>query len=1063
MDTTFPELLELPALSSLGQRALQERLTVGGAYGSARALALAALARDAPVVALVADVLEAEGLEDDLHHLARGTRVIMLQQSDPAAAGAREGRADFSEKLARLTALARLGAGAVALVPVAVLLEDLPEREELARGALLLRAGEACDLEDLRRRLHAAGYVAVPMVSAPAEFSLRGDILDVFPLAADGPLRLELFDERIESIRAFDVETQRSRRARSAVTIPVVREGGGSGARAWLAQHLPAEALLARSDPARLEERLEEHAAAAGVDRALVRRARALLDRAAGVDLVTHKLEESPSSLNLATLSVQGLGGGVDGLAQSLATLRQRCPRAVVFAESDGELRRLGSLLRERSLFDANLHLRKGRVRCGFQLLDTGVAVLNHMELLGHPRLFRPRPRRPLVVAKVIQNILELSEGDHVVHLAHGIARYNGMTRLKRDQGEEDFLVLEFAGGTILYHPIAKIDLVQRYIGAGGTAPRLDRIGGRSWARKKEKVQAALAGLAQELLEVQAARELRDGTAHPADDPLLADFDGSFPFPDTPDQARAMRDIQRDLEGKKPMDRLLCGDVGFGKTELAVRAAFRVVCGGRQVAMLVPTTILAEQHHQTFLARMAQFPVQVASLSRFRSKARQQAILQGLAAGTIDVAVGTHRLISRDVAFKNLGLVIIDEEQRFGVKAKEALKLLRRTVDVLTLTATPIPRTLHMALVGIRDISALNTPPPGRRPVRTEIRKFEPALVRRALLFELNRGGQVFVIHNRVRTIERLAQRILELAPAARVAVAHGQMAERELEAVTRTFARGEIDVLVATSIVESGLDLPRVNTMFIDRPDLFGLADLHQLRGRIGRSEVQAFCCLLVPDRPLPAAAEKRLKAIEELSHLGAGYDIAIKDLEIRGAGNLLGAEQHGHIAAVGYDLFVQLLRRAVARARGAPPPREPLETDVDLGADAFLPAEYVQDPGQRMELLRRMSAADGPPLLEMEAELRDRFGRPPPPARNLLTVFALKRRSADLGLRRVIYPGDDHVILEVADLRTFRAQNPFRPGETVQITNTLAHLRLPLKGRRPQAVLDLLAERLL
>lgn len=1047
MAQTWPELEALATrLAPLLDRAIDERVEIGGLYGSARALILSLLARRHPVVAVVPDQVEAEALEDDLAQLASELRVFSLRAADSEADLSPEVRADLSERLTHLRELRSLTAGCIALVPVALLLEALPSDDEVDRRSVSFAVGDSCDPAKLRTIASEAGFRVVPMVGSPAEISVRGDIVDLFPLGEKEPMRIELFDDRIESIRTFSPDSQRSLGSCDSFSLPLVRpEELQDEGRSRIQEHLPAGVLLARAEPDRLVARLEESAAAFRTERPRVRVARHWLARAAGVELRGPAIDEVEAGTNVETLSVQGIGGGVEALGESLAALARRCVRIVLFAESDAEIKRLRRVLKKHAGGGAEVELEKGSLRTGFQLPDPGIAFLNHLELLGKPRVHRPRPRRPAVPAKAIQNILELREGDHVVHLTHGIARYCGMTRMKRDHGEEDFLVLEFSGETTFYLPASKIDLVQRYVGSGAGAPRLDKIGGRSWSKKKARVEAALEDLAGELLEVQAAREARDASHHTVDDPLITEFEASFPYQDTVDQARSMTEIHQDLGSTRPMDRLLCGDVGFGKTELAIRAAFRAVVSGHQVAVLVPTTLLAEQHGQVFQSRLAPYPVRVESLSRFRSRKRQTEIVEGLRDGTVDVVIGTHRLVSRDVGFKNLGLVIVDEEQRFGVKAKEALKKLRRAVDVLTLSATPIPRTLHMALVGLRDISSLNTPPQGRRPVKTEIRKFDPELIRKAALFELTRGGQVFLIHNRVRSIDRLADQVAALVPTARVTVAHGQMPESDLESAVAAFANREADILVSTSIVESGLDLPHANTMLIDRPELFGLADLHQLRGRVGRSELQAFCYLLVADKPLSEVSERRLKAVEELSHLGAGYDISIKDLEIRGAGNLLGAAQSGHIAAVGYDLFVRLLRRVVARAQGESRPGEPVETDVDLGVEAFLPADFVPDPGQRMELLRRYGQPDGPSLAEMEEEIRDRFGRPPLPATNLLRVYDLKRTCRRLGIRRLLHTGGRHLLVEVQDARRFQRKNPLPANQLVEVSERIHHLLLP------------------
>jgi transcription-repair coupling factor (superfamily II helicase) len=656
--------------------------------------------------------------------------------------------------------------------------------------------------------------------------------------------------------------------------------------------------------------------------------------------------------------------------------------------------------------------------------VEAGVIVLGSHELFHRddPAVAAPAtaPRfgGRKIESRAIDSFLDLAAGDLVVHVSHGIARFRGMVMLdktsvevsaRRDSvreprrvdastlAKEEHLLLEFRDAVQVYVPASKIDLVQKYVGGSKTEPELSKFGGTGWAKKKERVEAAVHDLAAEMLQLQAVRAAQPGFAFPPDTDWQNEFEASFPYQETPDQLTSLRELKGDMQRARPMDRLICGDVGYGKTELAVRAAFKTVDNGKQVAILVPTTVLAEQHLRTFTQRFAEYPYVVEGVSRFKTHGEQRQILKRVADGGVDVIIGTHRLVSDDVRFKELGLVIIDEEQRFGVEHKEKLKRLRAMVDVLTLTATPIPRTLHLALLGIRDISNLETPPPDRLPIETRISRFDRPMIRQAILRELNREGQIYFVHNRVLDIHSVANEVQSIVPEAKIVIAHGQQHADELEQSMTAFVRKEADILVATTIIESGLDIPNANTIFIHEADRYGLADLHQLRGRVGRHKNRAYAYLLLDsDRGVTPDAARRLKAIEEFTELGAGFKIALRDLEIRGAGNILGTQQSGHIAAVGYELYCQLLENAV-RGMKKLPSKAPLETTIDLPWPAYLPHDYVPDQKGRIEVYRRLARVrDVAKLNDFRQELRDRYGPLPEPAEWLLRAAEVRLLAA-------------------------------------------------------------------
>ena len=662
-----------------------------------------------------------------------------------------------------------------------------------------------------------------------------------------------------------------------------------------------------------------------------------------------------------------------------------------VVCQTEAEVRRLQEIFgTTRAAQERRLHFPIGSLQSGFRLVPERIMLLSSGELFRRTDLRRPSHRR---LTRVIDSFLELREGDLVVHVGHGIARYRGLKLLEKNGQVEEHLELEFHGRTKLFVPATKIGLVQKYIGGTKSRPTLAKLGGRHWERQKERVEEAVTDLAADMLELQAARASRPGITFPADTEWQREFDASFPYHETPDQLTTIDSIKRDMCLPRPMDRLLCGDVGYGKTELAMRATFKAVDAGYQVAVLVPTTLLCEQHLRTFTERMAEFPFEIAALSRFATRRQQADMIRRLEEGSLDIVIGTHRLAQPDVHFHNLGLVIIDEEQRFGVEVKERLKALRQIVDVLTMTATPIPRTLHMGLLGLRDISNLETPPEDRLAVETRVARFEPELIRHAVLRELNRGGQIFFVHNRVEDIEILARRLRQILPEANLAVAHGQMHENDLERVMLDFIDRRYDLLLATTIVESGLDIPNANTIFIDEADRYGLADLHQLRGRVGRYKHRAYCCLLIdPNKNLSPSAAKRLRAIEEFSDMGAGFAIAMRDLEIRGAGNILGSEQSGHIATIGYELYCNLLEHAVHRLKQLPP-KTSIEVDVDLPGEGYIPRSYVPDMRLKIDLYRRLArVSNRQELGDFRAELMDRFGSPPPLVQHLLELAEIR-----------------------------------------------------------------------
>jgi transcription-repair coupling factor (superfamily II helicase) len=706
---------------------------------------------------------------------------------------------------------------------------------------------------------------------------------------------------------------------------------------------------------------------------------------------------ESPDVTTIQAMGWDPVVGGGDRLMNQLASLRQQGYRVVVAADGDGSAARIRRLLDEHGV---RPELEIAALERGFILPAIKLAVLAESDLTGRRRAHRaPGTRRRTDATKFFD---DLSPGDYVVHHQHGVARFGGMVKRSISGVERDYLLLEYRGDDRLYVPSDQIDTVRHY--TGGDQPTLSRLNGNEWAKTKARVRAEVTQIAQELVVLYQTRVHSPGHAFPNDTPWQHELEDAFPYQETPDQLKAIADVKADMEMPTPMDRLVCGDVGFGKTEVAIRAVFKAVQDGRQTAVLVPTTLLAQQHGQTFADRFAGYPVRVEVLSRFLTPKQADTVVKGVADGTVDVVIGTHRLLSEDVHFKNLGLLVVDEEQRFGVSHKERIKELKTDVDVLTLTATPIPRTLEMSLTGIRDLTLLNTPPAERQPILTYVGGYDERAVGEAIRRELLREGQVFFVHNRVMDIEHTAARLRELVPEARLAIAHGQMDEGSLEKIVLDFWAGEYDVLVCTTIIESGIDMPTVNTLVVDRADRLGLGQLHQLRGRVGRAGMRAYAYLFYPpEASLTEEAYERLKTIGETTELGSGFKIAMRDLEIRGAGNLLGTGQSGHIAAVGYDLYCQMVNEAVAELKGEPI-REPAEIKLDLPVDANLPKEYVGREDLRLEAYRRLAAVTTPAeVADIRAEWEDRYGPVPPTAEALLDVARLRAECVRTGIREV------------------------------------------------------------
>jgi transcription-repair coupling factor (superfamily II helicase) len=901
----------------------------------------------------------------------------------------------------------------------------------LERLTLSLKVGARQPLGNVVAALERMGYRRVPTVTEVAEFSVRGGIVDVYGFGMATPARCEWWGDDISSLRGFDLTSQRSLEELQEVTVlPIttagVREdaaGGGNGIGDWapalrrtLLELLPAETILVAEasgpdadEVGRAWREAEHH----------LEIARKLGEEVPSRDAIFEEpacwreriegfprllLREEPVDLQVGFFPPER----VDRDLNRLRSLLHGSPPTLILCDNEGQMERLEELLEDRGR-PSSAVLAIGALEGGFVM--PSLRVLTDHEIFRRARRLRRTRRYRQAAPSAATGTLTV--GDYVVHLDHGIGIYRGIATVTVGESTLEVAVLEYEGGDRLNVPLYRLDQLERYRAAGEDGdrppPRLHRLGGASWQRVRERTRQAIKQMAAELLDLYARRQVTGGFAFPPDTRWQRELESSFLYEDTPDQRTATEDIKRDMELPKPMDRLLVGDVGYGKTEVAVRAAFKAVQAGKQVAVLVPTTILAEQHGRTFFERLADYPIKIEVLSRFRTAKEQGQVLERLASGEIDIVIGTHRLLSKDVVLKDLGLLIVDEEHRFGVKHKERLKAIRLSVDVLTLTATPIPRTLHLSLSGLRDLTLIETPPRDRSPILTFVEPWDDGLLEEAFARELDRGGQVFAVHNRIETIETIAARVRALSPRARVGVAHGQMPADELEDVMRRFVAGEVDILVSTMIVESGLDVPNSNTMVVHDAHRFGLAQLYQLRGRVGRSHRRAYCYLLVPDT-IDADAEERLKVLEHHTDLGAGYRIALKDLELRGAGNLLGSEQSGHAQAVGFDLYLRWLEETVRALRGQGGVDQPLPPDVVLDRPAHLPDGYVPDDDVKLDLYRRLARSGSSGDIDgLRDEMRERFGPLPTEAETLLDMARLRVTGGVLGLQHVLVRGDE------------------------------------------------------
>ncbi len=1054
----LPRRLELQDGFDRVLAALREggRATLDGVWGGSRALVAAALARHCPgsLVVVCPKGDASDRLADDLAlFTTAGVERFPAWESGPNQRIIYD--EIYGDRLRALKLLARGERPEVLVTSIQSLLQPTATQASVAESSRLVRTGQRLDVNDLLAWFAHRGFHGTSAVEMPGEFCQRGGIIDVFAPDWFEPVRIELFDDEVESIRRFDVATQRSLESLDEVEVTALSRD--RGAQGHLAEFLPPASWVLWIEPNEIQQEAEQYLGrvenpADFHSPPAVRQSLAALGQATAEGLAVGDLG---ARCTLAVESVERFSGGIDKVRGELESIGAG-QEVFVVCQTAAEVERLRELfVTSRLLQDGRLHFPVGTLSEGFRLANERLVLLSGAELFQRHELTR-RPPKQRRLGKAIDSFLDLRDGDLVVHLAHGIGRYRGLKLLEKGKQTEEHLEIEFRGGTRVYVPATRIELVQKYIGASKSRPALAVIGGKSWARQKKAAEAAVTDLAIDMLELQATRASRSGVALAADTDWQREFDASFPYHETPDQLGAIAQIKRDMQTVKPMDRLLCGDVGFGKTELAMRAAFKAVDNGYQVAVMAPTTILAEQHYHTFRERMAEFPFDIGKLSRFCTREEMRETLQGLREGRIDIVVGTHRVASRDVEFHNLGLVIIDEEQRFGVEIKERLKSFRASVDVLTLSATPIPRTLHMSLVGVRDISNLETPPEERLAVETRLTRWSDKAIRGAILRELNRGGQVYFVHNRVQDIEKVAARLREIVPEATLRIGHGQMPEDQLEQVMVDFVNGEFDLLVATTIVESGLDIPNANTIFIDEAERYGLADLHQLRGRVGRYKHRAYCYLLIdPRKHLNPNAARRLRAIEEFSDMGAGFAIAMRDLEIRGAGNLLGTQQSGHIAAVGYELYCQLLEAAVRKLKKLPP-KMSIDVDIDLPGEAFIPAEYVPDLRLKIDLYRRLArVTEDAQVREFHEELLDRFGSPPEPVERMLRVTELKIEAAVWQVA-ALRMEDKYLVFEYTDRGRIEQLARLNRGKLRVVDEKNAYFTLPASATTPDQILE-------
>jgi len=1082
------ELLSIPQLAPLfeGLAGSTRSQLVYGLDDSARNLMMAAvrIRTGRPVLLVAHDSLQAIKIYEDLLATFKEEEVFyfpsrdllygytLLSASGDAAA----------QRIAVLKALAA-GKNIFVVATISAVLTKMAPFASWQNACFSISGGQQLPLDSLLLALTAAGYERVEIVDVQGQISLRGGILDIFPVGEPYPYRLEFFGDMVDSIRSFDLLSQRSRETVSVLEITPAREmvvgdvqraeasaaleaemrqlaeqagkrdrsEAGGRLREIVAEHLeliregayfpgmeqylpyfysdaralpdyfPKETLLFVDDPPRCQQAAEELLSQLGEMQSTLLAQGDILPRQAepawtygevlanparqlvAFSLFTHSSTHHSyrRTISLSAKPVPRFLGQWDLFAEEVGHWRKQGYRTVILTSSRERSTGIADVLADKNIpahytlaepefLPRTVTLLHGTLEVGFVIPAVKLAVLAEQDILPQKK---KRRRIKGKEGMLVGDYQELQLGDHVVHEQHGIGQYLGLRTLAVGGTQRDYLYIQYVGNDKLFIPIEQIDLVRKYIGVEGKKPKLHALGGGEWSRAKARVLASVQELAKELLSLYAARESEPGHQFSPDHPWQKDFEAAFPYEETPDQLQTIKEVKEAMEKIQPMDRLLCGDVGYGKTEVALRAAFKAVMDGMQAAFLVPTTVLAQQHYRNFIDRMAGFPVTVGVLSRFQSAAEQKATLCGLREGRIDLVVGTHRLLSRDVRFKNLGILVVDEEQRFGVRHKERIKMLKQNLDVLTMTATPIPRTLHMSMVGVRDISVIETPPEDRYPIQTYVLEYADSLIREAVGRELSRGGQVYFVHNRVQSIDRWAARLRELLPGVRMAVAHGQMDEERLEEVMLGFLHGEYDVLLSTTIIEAGLDIPNVNTIIIHDADKFGLAQLYQLRGRVGRSNRIAYCYLTYQkDKVLTEVAEKRLQAIKEFTELGSGFKIALRDLEIRGAGNILGPEQHGFVMTVGFDLYVKLLADAIRTYQGEARVKK-VPARIEVQVDAYLPASYIADARQKIAFYQKVAAVEQvQEINEAKEELSDRYGPLPPAAQNLLNVAHIR-----------------------------------------------------------------------